>query len=311
MEYRKLGKTQLEVSRIAFGCWAIGGHGYGKVDDATSIKAIHMALDMGINFFDTADVYGLGHSEKILAKALGSKKNEVIIASKFGIKFDSHGNTIKDTSPKYIIQALENSLRRLGTDCIKLYQIHWHDGKTQLEDTMEALLKCRDAGKILYIGCCNFTKDLFHRTSQLDQVESHQCLYNLAKRQNESVIQYASEKNNISNLAYSVIGRGVYTSKYNIKSKFGNNDTRQTDSNFCGEEYRKNITIAETLAKIGKTYNKSPVQIAIRWVLENPFITSAITGIKNQMQVAENIDAVGWHLTQEDIRHIDSIIAQD
>ncbi|MDO9580578.1 MAG: aldo/keto reductase [Bacteroidales bacterium] len=310
MEYKRLGSTNLEISRIGFGCWAIGGHGYGSVDDQESVKAIQKALDMGVNFFDTADVYGFGHSEEILSKALGSQRDKVIIATKFGVNWDNNGKTYKDCSPKRIVKALDGSLRRLKIDCIPLYQIHWHDGKTPIEDVMETLLKCRDAGKILHVGFCNFSKDLILKASNINRVESYQCLYNLAKRQNENSIKYSSEELGINVLAYSVIGRGVFSAKYSKNSQFGENDTRIKDPDFHGVQYDKNILIAGTLSEIGKKYGKSPAQVAIRWVLENSNVTCAITGSKTPEQVSENVDAMGWSLDQSDMELIDSMFSK-
>ena len=310
MEYKRLGSTNLEISRIGFGCWAIGGHGYGSVDDRKSIKSIQKALDMGVNFFDTADVYGFGHSEEILSKALGSQKDKVIVATKFGVNWDENGQTYKDCSAKRIIEALDGSLKRLKIDCIPLYQIHWHDEKTQIEDVMETLLKCRDAGKILHIGCCNLSKKLILKASKILRIESYQCLYNLANRQNEDIIKYSSEELGISVLVYGVIGRGVFSAKYNKKSRFGKNDTRMNDSDFQGAQYDENILIAEKLSEMGKKYGKLPVQVAIRWVLENFNVTCAITGSKTPEQVAENAGSVGWSLDQSDMDVIDSMISK-
>ena len=307
MEYKRLGSTDFEISRIGLGCWAIGGHGYGNVDDRESIKAIQKALDMGVNFFDTADVYGFGHSEEILSKALGSQRDKVIVATKFGVNWDENGKTYKDCSPKRIVEALDGSLRRLKIDCIPLYQIHWHDEKTPIEDIMGTLLKCRDEGKILHIGCCNFSKGLILRASKILRVESYQCLYNLAKRQNENIIKYSSEELGISVLVYGVIGRGVFSAKYNKNSRFGENDTRMNDSDFQGTQYDKNILIAEKLSEIGKKYEKSPAQVAIRWVLENSNVTCAITGSKTPEQVAENVGSVGWSLDQSNMEVMDSM----
>jgi len=307
MEYKRLGSTNLEISRIGFGCWAIGGHGYGSVDDRKSIKAIQKALDMGVNFFDTADVYGFGHSEEILSKALGSQRDKVIVATKFGVNWDENGRTFKNCSPKRIVEALDCSLRRLKIDCITLYQIHWHDEKTPIEDVMEALLKCRDAGKILHIGCCNFSKDLILSLSNINRVESYQCLYNLTKRQNENIIKYSSEELGISVLAYGVIGRGILSAKYNKDSQFGENDTRINDPDFQGAQYDKNILIAEKLSEIGKKYGKSSAQVSIRWVLENSNVTCAITGSKTPEQVSENVGSIGWSLDQSDMELIDSM----
>lgn len=308
MEYKRLASTDLMVSRIGFGCWAIGGHGYGSVDDRESVKAIYKALDLGINFFDTADVYGFGHSEEVLSKALGMQRDKVIIATKFGVAWNQNGKTFKDCSPARIVEALEGSLRRLKLDCIPLYQIHWHDEKTPIEDIMEALLRCRDAGKILHIGCCNFSGDLVLKASDIQRLEAYQCLYNLANRQHEDVIKYSSENLGMSVFAYGAIGRGVFSGKYSKDSQFGENDTRIKDPDFHGGQYNKNILIANKLSEIGKQYGKTSTQVAIRWVLENHNITSAITGLKNKKQVCENAASTEWYLEQNDMELIDAII---
>jgi len=308
MEYKRLGSTNIEISRIGFGCWAIGGHGYGKIDDGVSIKAIQKALDIGVNFFDTANVYGFGHSEEILGKALGSQRDKVIIATKFGVNWNENGKIYKDCSEKRIIESLDDSLKRLKIDRIPLYQIHWEDEKTQIEDVMETLLKCQDAGKILHIGCCNFSRDLILSASKINSLESYQCLYNLSNRQNERNINFSGEKLGISVLSYGVIGRGVFSAKYNKVTQFGKNDTRTKDPDFQGEQYKKNLLIAEKLNEIGEKYGKSPTQVAIRWVLENSNVTCAITGSKTPEQVTENVDSVGWFLSQTDMELINSII---
>ena len=310
MEYKRLASTDLIVSCIGFGCWGIGGHGYGDVDDSESIRAVRKALDCGVNFFDTADVYGFGHSEEVLGKALGSQRNKVIVASKFGVAWDENCNTYKDCSAKRIASALEGSLRRLKTDCIHLYQIHWHDGKTPIDGVMEALLRCRDTGKLLHIGCCNFSRELLSNACSKHEIVSYQCLYNLAKRENEDIIEYSSKDLGISVLAYSVIGRGVFSAKHDKNTQFARNDTRAKDYDFLGARYRDNILIAKRLREIGKRYGKSGAQVAIRWVLENPHITCALTGIKNRKQVSENVGALGWSLDKNDIELIDSMISR-
>ena len=310
MEYKRLGLTNLEISRIGFGCWAIGGHGYGSVDDQESIKAIQKALDIGVNFFDTADVYGFGHSEEILSKALGSQRDKVVVATKFGVAWDEKGNTFKDCSAERVVEALEASLTRLKMDCIPLYQIHWYDDKTPISEVMGTLEKCRDAGKILHIGCCNFSKDLILRASNINRVESYQCLYNLAKRQNENIIKHSSEELGMNVLAYGVIGRGVFSAKYNKSSEFGENDTRVKDPNFHGVQYDKHILIAGQLSEIGKKYGKSAAQVGIRWALENSNVTCAITGSKTPEQVYENVGSVGWALDQNDMGLIDSVVSR-
>lgn len=300
MEYRRLGRTDLTVSRIAFGCWAIGGHGYGKIDDRESVKAIKKALELGINFYDTADVYGFGHSEEILAKALGKNRKKALIATKFGVAWDTSGRTFKDCNPKRINKALEGSLRRLKVDCIPLYQIHWHDGVTPIEAIMEKLIECQRAGKICYIGCSNFPIHLIRRASKISRIDSNQVLYNLADRHTEKDITKYVQELKIGVLAYSVLSRGLLSGKYDKDSQFDSNDTRNKDNNFKGKRLKKYLKIYDTLKDIAKDYNKTPMQVAIRWVLDNPNITSAIVGIKTLNQLEENAGAMGWKLGEND-----------
>jgi len=300
MEYRKLGCTDFSVSRIAFGCWAIGGHGYGKVDDRESVKAIQRALDLGINIFDTADVYGFGHSEEILARALGKNRKKALIATKFGVAWDTRGRTRKDCRPKRINEALEGSLRRLKIDCIPLYQIHWHDGVTPIEAIMKTLVECQKAGKIRYIGCSNFSIRLIRKACKINSVESNQMLYNLLDRDAEKDIVKCAKELKIGVLAYSVLSRGLFSGKYNEGSEFGSNDTRNRDNNFKGKGLKKNLRVHDKLKEVASDYNKIPIQVAIRWVLDNPHITSAIVGIKTIDQLEENVGAIGWELRTND-----------
>ncbi len=300
MEYKKLGETDLEISRIGFGCWAIGGHGYGKVDDDESVKAVRRALDLGINFFDTADVYGFGHSEEILSRALGSQRNKVIIGTKFGVIWDKNGKTYKNSSSKRIGEALEGSLSRLRIDCIPLYQIHWYDGITAISEIMETLNKCQKEGKIRHIGCSNFSIELVSEAFKVHRLESNQLLYNLAQRESERDISRCAEELKMGVIVYGTLARGLFSGRYGLDATFGDNDTRREDGNFQGEKLKNNLEWVNKMKKVGTAYHKSPSQIAIRWVLENENVTCAITGIKNGEQIEENVGALGWKLTQAD-----------
>ncbi len=300
MEYVKLGLTDLEVSRIGFGCWAIGGHGYGNVDDNESIRAIKIALDLGINFFDTADVYGFGHSEEILCKGLGFKRNEVVIASKFGVNWDERGNTFKDCSPKRVVEALENSLRRLKMDVIPLYQIHWPGPNIPLQETMEALLACQRAGKIKYIGCSNFEKALIEQLLKIGRIDSLQSLYNLLDRSVERDILPTCKKFNMSFIAHSPLARGFLSGKYEPNHNFCGSDTRGKSPYFSSKKFNEKKQLLDTIKKIGEHYGKTISQVALRWVLDNPLITYAIVGIKNVNQLKENVVSADWRLSAED-----------
>lgn len=302
MEYKKLGLTDLDVSRIGFGCWAIGGHGYGKVDDRQSINAIRAALDLGINFFDTADVYGFGHSEEILSRGLGSSRKDVVVATKFGVAWDRNGNTYHDCSPKRAVEALEGSLRRLRLDCIPLYQIHWHDNVTPIYETLEALRKCQESGKIRYISCSNFSIDLVREAIKVHRIESLQCLYNIIQRDTERDMAECHHQFNLGIIVYGLLARGLLSGKYRLGSQFGENDTRSKCELFKGENLKKNLNFVETLKRIGLLYGKTSAQVAIRFVLENPVVTCAITGNKTREQVEENVSALNWKLKQGDLQ---------
>lgn len=300
MEYKKLGSTSLNISRIGFGCWAIGGYGWGKVNDEESIFAIKRALELGINFFDTADVYGFGHSEEILGKALGKKRKDIVIATKFGLKWDEKGNLERDASPKRIEKALDASLKRLGLDCIPLYQIHWPDPKTQISETMEALKNLQKKGKIKYIGCSNFSPKLIREAQEFCRLESLQGPYNIIEKEIEKETFALAKERQIAVITYSTLAQGLFSGKYRDDAKFDKKDIRSRYENWQGDKFKANLKLVEKLKEIGARYNKTPAQVAIRWVLENPQVTSALIGIKRAEHIEDNIGSLGWDLQKED-----------
>jgi aryl-alcohol dehydrogenase-like predicted oxidoreductase len=298
MEYSKLGKTGIRISKICFGCWAIGGHGYGVVDDNESIAAIHEALDHGINFFDTADVYGFGHSEKVLGKAL-VKRDDVVIATKFGVAWDENGRTKKNCSVEHLHKSIGQSLKRLKREYIDLYQIHWYDGVTPIEKLIEALLKLKEQGKIRNIGCTNFSRDLIIQAIKITRIESAQFHYSLNNISREDDIHYLRNEYDLATLIYGVLARGFFSGKYNTGSVFAEKDTRKSDPNF-NEYLERNITLLNYLKKIAAKYDKTPGQVAVRWALENPDVSSVLLGMKKTEQVLVNIKSLGWTLAEED-----------
>jgi aryl-alcohol dehydrogenase-like predicted oxidoreductase len=309
MEHRRLGTSGLEVSAIGFGCWAIGGHGYGTVDDNVSKRAIWKALDLGINFFDTANVYGFGHSESLLSEALGEHRHEVVIATKFGVNWDSEGKTYRDCSPSNILQSLEESLRRLRVDCIPLYQLHWHDGKTGIHAIMETLQRCRQAGKIRYIGCCNLASELIDAAGSSGELVSVQALYNVKRRENEkTMVDCFHHQRGV--VAYEVLGRGLFSGKFGANPRFGDNDTRGRDPEFQDKELERNIQISRALTEVGARHGKSAAQTAIKWVLEKPFVASALVGAKSPGQVEDNVGALGWTLDEHDLERLNRLAGE-
>lgn len=305
MEYKQLGSTGLDASVIGFGCWAIGGHGYGFVDDEESVRAIRRALDLGVNFFDTADVYGFGHSEQLLGRALGGQKNKVIVATKFGVNWDANGRTYKDCSSRRIREALEGSLRRLAVDCIPLYQIHWYDGVTPLHDIIETLDKSRQEGKIQHIGCTNLSIEFIRQLVSMGcRLETLQVEYNLLQREHENTIRHCEEAG-MGVIVYSVLARGLFSGKYDTGCKFGKDDTRGQDKFFSIDALHNNLALVQVLQELAIKYGKTPSQVAIQWAIQKSHITSAIVGIKNAAQIEENAGSIGWTLDQMDNDYIE------
>lgn len=300
MDYIRMGLTDLQVSRIGFGCAVMGGYDYGAVDDGDSIAAVKKSLEKGVNFFDTADVYGFGHAEEVLGKALGRKRNEVIIATKFGLKWDQSGRVSKDCSKKRVFQALDNSLRRLKVDAITLYQIHWPDNKTPIEETMEALLSCQKAGKIKHIGCSNFEIDLIKEYQKFGKLDSLQSSYNLLDRAVENEILSYCRNFKMAFFSHSSLARGLLSGEYNERHKFVGSDTRKSSHYFSDENMDKSQNLLCTMREIASKCGKTVPQVAIRWILDNPSVTGAIVGIKNIYQIEDCTGALGWKLSRED-----------
>jgi aryl-alcohol dehydrogenase-like predicted oxidoreductase len=309
MKYTTLGGTSLKISRIGFGCWAMGGHGYGPVEFSDSEKAVHKALELGVNFFDTADVYGFGKSEELLAKALGSKRKDVVIATKFGVAWDETGKTYKDCSPKHMVSALEASLKRLKLECIPLYQIHWYDGKTSLQEIMSALRKCQKQGKILHIGCSNFSSEMIGEANAYEKVQALQSDHNILNPLATDFLKKL-EENQISLIAYNLLARGLLTGKYRQAFQFSEGDTRSQDPNFTGEQFQRNLKVIEALEKVEKKVSFTKGQIAIGLALHNPQIACGIIGFKTEKQVEENLHSLSWTPDLEAVKLVEQAVKE-
>lgn len=308
MEYARLGRSLLEVSRVGLGCAPMSGYDYGAVDDADSIRAIRRALDLGITLFDTADVYGLGRVEEILAKGLGDRRHDVVVATKVGVRWNDSGATRRDLSPAWIVRALEDSLRRLRLDSIPLYQIHWPDPDTPLNDTLETLVRCREQGKIQHLGCCNFDAALLKTTLGLCRLESLQIPYSLAEREAEGLFA-ATRDHGLGVLTYNTLAHGLLSGKYLRDSVFTGTDLRTRSPLFRGERLERNFELLARVQDAADRLDRLPVQVAIRWVLDNPAVTSALAGAKHPGQVEGNAGACGWNLPPVEKRRLDEAIA--
>lgn len=302
MEYQKLGQTDLKISRIGFGCYPMGGYGWGKVNDEDFIKAVRKALESGVNIFDTADVYGLGHSEELLSKALGKNKNNVVIATKFGVRWNKNENrSYYDCSRKWIIEAVEGSLRRLDVDCISLYQIHYADSNTSPEETMSALKELQTAGKIKYIGCSNYEVDSINELQKFGRVESIQLPFNIIDRNSKTTFSEASNEHRMTGIAYSPLAQGLLTGKYRSGTKFAPDDMRSRSKYFQNNVLDNIDGFIYEMDKIGSKHKKTMAQVALRWILDAEFQPCAIVGIKTEKQIIDAAGASDWSLQKDEI----------
>lgn len=291
MQFTKLGDSDLKASRIGFGCWAIGGTDWGPVEDGESIRAIRRALDLGINFFDTADVYGVGHSEEVLGRALGKERKRVLVATKVGgVKREGEAAR-HDTSRRHILEAIDQSLARLNTDYVDLYQIHVPDASTPVSETMSTLTELVKKGKVRYVGLSNMGVEQVSEYMKHGTVTTIQPGYSMIERQEEKELFPFCLANNISVLAYSPLGRSLLTGKYNRESRFSPGDVRAVDPEFQGKIFEMNLECVERLRPLAAAAERSLAQLAIAWALSHPAVSVALVGAKNPAQVEENATA--------------------
>jgi len=306
MQFVTLGKSELKSSRIGFGCWAIGGTDWGPVDDDESISAIRHALDLGVNFFDTADIYGDGHSEEMLGRALGSERNRVLVATKVGGVREKGQPPRHDTSRDHIIEAIDQSLSRLGTDHVDLYQIHVPDPKTPVPETMHTLTELVKKGKVRYVGLSNMSAKQTAEYMQYGPITTMQPGYSMIERQPEKELFPFCLANNISVLAYSPMARGLLTGKYGKGSSFHPADVRQVDTEFRGKTFEINLKCIERLRPLadGRTLG----QLAVAWALSHPAVSVALVGAKTAAQVEENAAAYDRPLSAEVLARVNKIL---
>ncbi len=287
----------------------MGQYGWGEVQERPLLDAVAAALDRGINFFDTADTYGLGTSEKTLAKALGSRRNEVVIADKFGVRVEN-GCTFYDNSPEWIEKALTGSLKRLETDYIDLYQIHYRDHMTPIGEVVETLERMKEKGYIRYYGLSNIHRDDLEELKIYNgRFVSFQDEYSLACRKNEEDILKTREQLSITPMTWGSLGQGILTGKYNKDTVFGKDDRRSRDIyvNFHGDKLLKNLQIVETMKPVGEKYGKTPAAVAIRFILDYIPESVVLCGAKNPGQIFSNAEAADWKLEPADLEALEMI----
>jgi aryl-alcohol dehydrogenase-like predicted oxidoreductase len=317
MNLRFLGNSGIKVSELCFGTMTFGGQGYwesiGKVDQAGANKLVGMALDGGINFFDTADVYSQGTSEELLGKALGNRRKEIILATKVRGKMGPGPNEV-GLSRHHIIEGCNASLRRLGTDYIDLYQVHSFDPVTPLEETLDALNDLVHQGKVRYIGCSNFTGWQLMKALSISDNNAWvrfitlQAYYSLVCRDLELELVPLTQDQNLGILPWSPLAGGFLTGKYRRDQKPPEGARRSTSENvFLKFDENKGYAIVDKLEKIAQAHNASITQAALNYLLRKPGVSSVIIGAKNAEQLADNLKTVNWEMTPDEVAHLDEL----
>lgn len=300
MKHNKIKNTDLEVSAIALGTWVFGGDAWGPSQEQACLEAVETAIDCGINLIDTAPVYGNGRSEILVGKAIRNKRDKVIVASKCGLIGSGKDITI-NLKPDSIRMEIDASLKRLQINHIDIYQCHWPDPETPIEETMGVMADLRQKGKIRYIGVSNFDKPLLERALKVAPVITLQNQYSLLEREIEpEVLPYCREKQ-VGVLAYGPLAGGILTGKYTQEPQFKGGDARSFFYGYySGDKFRK---VQKFLADL-KTINVSLSQLAINWVRQQPGVVSVLSGCRNGAQVRQNVDAMAWDILPEDMEKI-------
>ena len=316
MKKQKLGNSNIEITKIGFGAWAIGGPGYafgwGRQDDNDSIEAIHKALELGVNWIDTAAVYGTGHSEKIVAEALKQWQDEKpYIFTKCSLVWDEKRNISNSYKPESIRNECENSLKRLKVDAIDLYQMHWPppNDDSLIDPAWEAMAKLKEDGKVKWIGISNFNVKQMKQAEKIAPVTSFQPPYSMLHRNVEKEILPYCRNQNIGVIVYSPMASGMLTGSMTLEriKNFPDNDWRKGSPDFTEPKLSRNLQIVEKLKEIGKKYNRNPGEIAVAWVLKNPAVTGAIVGARNEKQVNGVYYASEFELDKDDIEEIEEL----
>jgi aryl-alcohol dehydrogenase-like predicted oxidoreductase len=310
MEFVAIAGTPLIVSRIGLGTWAIGGWMWGGTDEAQSIRTIHEALDRGITLFDTAPVYGFGRSEEILGKALAQdgRRKRAVIATKVGLDWRD-GAPFRNGSRKRIMKEVDDSLRRLQTDVIDLYQVHWPDPGTPVAETAAAMADLLRAGKIRAIGVSNFSLSQMDEFRAVAPLQAAQPPYNLFERAIEQDVLPYCRKHHMAMLAYGSLCRGLLSGKMTSESRFTGDDLRKSDPKFQAPRLAQYLAAVEALGRFARdNYGKRAIHLAVRWVLDRGDTNVALWGARRPEQLAPVQGAMGWHIDSAAMAEIDRIL---
>ena len=315
MHSRELGNTDMQITPIGFGSWAVGGgewaHGWGAQNDRDSVEAIQRAVELGINWIDTAAVYGLGHSEEIVGQAIAGMQHKPYIFTKCSLVWDENrqvGNSLKAASVR---RECEQSLKRLGVDAIDLYQIHWPNPEDEIEEGWTEMAKLKEEGLIRHIGVSNFSIGQMRRLQGIAPIATLQPPYSMLRRSIESEILPFCQEHNIGVIVYSPMLSGMLTGAMTREraANFASDDWRRNNKEFQEPRLSYNLELVELLRRTGAVHGRSPAEVAIAWVLAHPAVTAAIVGGRSAAQVEGVIGAAEFRLNSHEIEEIENFIS--
>lgn len=310
METRQLGNSDLKITPIGFGAWAIGGgdwaYAWGAQDDNDSIAAIRRALEHGVNWIDTAAVYGLGHSEEVVARALQGQSQQPYIFTKCSLVWDEQREVSSSLKAASIRREIEASLRRLQRETIDLYQIHWPNPDPEIEEGWSTLAELQREGKVRWIAVSNFSVEQMQRAQQIAPVTSLQPPYSLINRDVEREILPYCQQQNIGVIVYSPMQSGLLTGAMTRErvANFPDDDWRRNNDEFQEPRLGRNLRLVELLREVGQAHDRSPGEVAIAWTLRHPAVTGAIVGARNARQVDGVVGAADLRLSADEIQRI-------
>jgi aryl-alcohol dehydrogenase-like predicted oxidoreductase len=312
MEYTQLGRTDLRVSTIAYGTWQVGGD-WGSFDAYHAQAIIRRALELGNTLFDTAQAYGFGVSEQVLGEALRpelrSRRDTIILATKGGLRMEG-SRVVRDASAGWLRQGVEQSLRNLGVDHIDLYQVHWPDPRTPIEETASTLAQLAQEGKIRYAGVSNYDIAQMQAFERVRKIDTLQPPYDLFRRDIEQAILPYCQERGIGVLVYGPLAHGLLAGSYMPRTSFASNDWRSKSPVFQGGLFARNLTVVERLKGVAERHGMTVAQLAVAWVLANPAVDVAIVGARRRQQLEQTTPAADVHLIPETVEEIEQIMRE-
>ena len=311
MRYKAFGNTGMEVSEMSLGSWGIGGAGWDDHTEEERLDAIHAAVECGINFIDTAPAYNAGVAEQYVGKALKEmgSRDKVAVATKCGT-FRINDRYVRNNAPDAVIGQCEESLRNLQTDYIDLYLVHWPDAKVPIQETMEALVKLKEQGKILHIGVCNFSPEEILEAEQVCPVEAYQLQYSMVMRSAQSALQWAADRG-MGVMTYGSLGGGILTGRYRQLTGFAEDDNRNRFyQHFKEPMFSRIMELLKVMDVMAAEKDVSLSQIALNWSSQRPFISTCIVGAQKRSRILQNTAAYDWQLSKEEAALLDAAIGK-